>query len=63
MDLLVGMVQEMGNVMQAAGILEATGRARKAHRPVLAFRAEGLGAGSWGLGTGEDKDWGLGTED
>ena len=40
MDLLVGMLQQMGNVVEAAGIFEATGRARKAHRPVLAFRAE-----------------------
>jgi hypothetical protein len=40
----VGMVQQMGNVVEAAGIFEATGRARKAHHPVLTFGAEGVGA-------------------
>src|SRR5262245_1669190 len=37
MDLLVGMLQQIGKVVEAAGIFEATGRARKTHRPVLAF--------------------------
>ena len=51
MELLMRMVQQVGDIVQAAGLFEATGRARKAHRPVLAFRAEGVGGR--GLGTGD----------
>ena len=48
MDVVVGLLQQMGNVMEAAGVFEATDRAGKAQRPVLALRAEQVGA--WGTG-------------
>src|ERR1051325_8369459 len=40
MDLLVRMEQQMGKVVQAAGIFEATGRVCKAYGPIVAFRTE-----------------------
>src|SRR5262245_39192190 len=40
MNLLVGLMQQVSNIMQAASIFETTRRARKAHHPVPAFILE-----------------------
>src|ERR687895_238335 len=40
MELLLRMLQQVDNVVQATSLLETAGHAGKAQRPVVAFRAE-----------------------